>query len=150
MRKQILNHKKCKMYFQLFDYFLFKTWNSCNWFLLRTNFFILLIWMMTNYCCHCRKNEAFEPYKQKISTKQKHKNRKPKNHKKAFKMHSSLSPMPSQFQFFSSHDLENVSLQNLLHQQLHHQGLNVLQNFHHIESNLGNPFSKENWKSYEI
>jgi hypothetical protein len=28
--------------------------------------------------------------------------------------------------------------------------LNVLQNFHHIESNLGNPFSKENWKSYEI
>lgn len=57
-------------------------------------------------------------------------------------VHSSLSFMPSQFQSLSSQDLE-MSLQNLFHQHPH-QGLKVFQDFHHIESNLGNQFSKEN------
>ncbi len=57
--------------------------------------------------------------------------------------HSSLSFMPSQFQSLLGQDLKSASLQNLFHQHPH-QGLKVLQDFRHIESNLGNQFSKEN------
>ncbi len=65
-----MNHKRHKMYLQLFDYFLFKTWKNYNWFLLHTNLFIFLFERWLVILVTAKKSEAFEPYKQKRLTKQ--------------------------------------------------------------------------------